>query len=392
MKRKLQWLLYVVVMTSMVLLSACGGNDSHNASSNESTNKETKEDINIGAYGPLSGPTAQYGDSMKKNIEMYIEEVNSNGGINGRKIKLIVEDDEGKADKGINAVKKLISKDKVVAVLGGPLSTVNLAVMKETQKAKVPHIATSSGNPKITESGNPYITRVVTKDTAIAETATKYIVEEAGYSKVAILYSADEYGKAGGEAAIETLELLNLEPVAEETFNPGDKDYTPQLLKFKEAGAEAIIYWGFYVDGAIVARQMAELDLDAQLIGGTGLNNPQFVELASDESEGVLFVSPFVSTVPRIQEYVNTYKEKYGATPDMSGATGYDAAQLIVAAIKEVGTDQEKINDWLHNVQDFQGVTGILNGTEGGDLNTKAKVITIHKDGTQTIAWDPDQE
>lgn len=392
MRNKLRWVSLVFVAASVIFLSACGGTSNESADGNESDITESKEEIVIGAYGPLSGSTAQYGDSMKKNIEMYFEKVNTEGGINGRKIKLIVEDDEGKPDKGINAVKKLIEKDKAIAILGGPLSTVNLAAMKETQKAKIPHIATSSGNPQITRSGNPYILRVVTDDNALAATATKYITQEKGFTKIAVLYSNDEYGRGGADVVLETLESLNLSPVAMESFNPGDKDYTPQLSKFKEEGAGAIIYWGFYEDGAIVVKQMKELGLDVQVIGGTGLNNPLFVELAGDAAEGVLFSTPFVPTDPNIQDYVKEYQDIYGVTPDMSGACGYDAAQLIVAAIKEVGTDTEKINEWLHNVEDFQGVTGVLNGTENGDLNIEAKIVTIHKDGTQSIAWDPSQD
>ncbi len=383
---KMKWVLNAVLVILLMSLAACSSSttDSEAAEGNEGP-------IVIGAYGPLTGATAQYGVSMKKNIEMYFDEVNSSGGINGREIKLLVEDDEGKPDKGINAVKKLIEKDKVSAVLGGPLSTVNLAAMKESQGAKVPHIATSSGNPKITELGNPYILRVVPKDTEIAAAVANYAVKEAEYSKVAVLYSADEYGKGGGEAAVETLKSLGTDPVAVETFNPGDKDYTPQLLKFKQAGAEAVIYWGFYVDGSIVAKQIHELGLDVQMLGGTGLNNPKFVELSGEASEGVLFGSPFIPSDPAIKEYVDNYQEKYNEVPDMSGACGYDAAQLVVQAIKEVGADREKINEWLHNVKDFEGVTGVLNGNENGDLNDKVKVVEIHKDGSQSIAWEPAQ-
>jgi len=381
MKSKLKFLNGILLLSLLLILTACSTSEGDAASS--------EGPIILGAYGPLSGDTAQYGESMKKNMEMYFEEVNSNGGIDGRKIQLIVEDDEGKPDKGINAVKKLIEKDKAIAILGGPLSNVNLATMIETQKSKIPHISTSGGNAKITESGNPYILRVVTKDNAIASAVAEYTANEADYKKIGILYSADEYGKGGGEAAEAKLKELGIEPVGMEVFNPGDKDYTPQLMKFKEADADAIIFWGFYVDGAILVKQIKELGIDAQLIGGTGLNNPKFTELAGEASEGVLFGSPFIATSPDIQDYVKKYEDKYGQLPDMTGATGYDAAQLIVAALKEVGTDKEKINEWLHNVKDFNGVTGVLTATEQGDLNDSVKIIEIHQDGSQTIAWDP---
>lgn len=374
--------LLALAVVAALVITACGSSGAGN---------EASEEIVIGAYGPLTGPTAQYGENMMRNIELYFDEVNANGGINGRKIRLIKEDDEGKADKGINAVKKLIEQDHVVAILGGPLSTVNLAAMQESMKAKVPHIATSSGNPKITESGNPYILRVVPKDTAIAAAVARYAAEVAGFSKIAILHGSDEYGKGGGEAARATLESLGITPVAVEVFNPGDKDFTPQLSKFKQAGAEAIIFWGFYEEGALLAKQNAAQGLNAQIIAGTGVNNPKFVELAGEHAEGVLFGSPFVASDPAVKDYVEKYKERYGELPDMTGACGYDAAQLIVAAIREVGTDREKINEWLHNVKDFKGVTGVLTAQPNGDLNDAVKVVKIHADGTQTVIWDPNK-
>lgn len=372
-----------LLVLCLIFLSACGNNGGGNASGEESG------DIVIGAIGPLTGSTAQYGDSMKKNIELYIDEINQNGGINGRKIKLIVEDDEGKPEKGISAVKKLIEKDNAIAVLGSPLSPVNLAAMKETQKAGVPHIVTSAGNPKITEQDNPYVVRVVPKDTAIASAVATYLVTERLMTKIAILHSSDEYGIGGAEAAQKTLELLGKPAVAVEMFNTGDKDFTPQLTNIKKAGAEAIIFWGYYTEGAIVAKQNNSLGVNALVIGGTGLNNPKFLELAGDDAEGILFGSPFVASDASIQDYVNKYQAKYNTLPDMTGACGYDAAQLIVAAIQAVGTDKEAINQWLHQVRDFQGVTGVLTADENGDLNDKVKVIAIHKDGSQTIEWDP---
>ena len=350
-----------------------------------------KGDIVIGIYGPMTGGSAQYGQSMRNNIEMFIEKVNNDGGIKGRKIKLVIEDDEGNPSKGVAAVNKLIYKDQAVAILGGPLSTVNLAAMKESQKAEVPHIATSSGNPQITEHGNPWIFRVVTKDTIIAEVIASYAVKEAKFKRIALINDSSEYGKGGGDAVKATLSKLGVQPVATETYNVGEKDFSGQLLKIKNANPDALIIWGVYLESALISKQARQLGINAQILGGTGVNNPKFVELAGEAATGVLFASPFVpnSPEPHVQEYVKAYQAKFNAVPDMTGATGYDAAQLIVQALKEVGTDKKKIGDYLHKVKGFKGVTGTFDADQSGDFNHSAKLIRIEQGGKQTVVWIP---
>ena len=378
MKRPFRWWPVALVVTA-ILVSATG------------CGSQAKGDIVIGVYGPLTGGSAQYGINMRNNIEMFIDKVNSGGGINGRKIKLVVEDDGGNPSTGTAAVNKLIYKDQAIAILGGPLSTVNLAAMKETQKAGVPHIATSSGSPLITEQGNPWIFRVVPKDTVIAQVITSYAVKQAGFKRIALINDSSEYGKGGGEAVKKTLSQLGVQPVATETYNVGDKEFSGQLLKIKEANPDALIIWGVYLESALITKQARQLGINAQILAGTGINNPKFVELAGDAAVGVMFSTPFVpnSSEPYVQEYAKAYQAKFNAIPDMTGATGYDAAQLIVDAIKKVGTDKQKIADYLHQVKGFQGVTGTLTADQNGDFNHSAKVVRIGQGGNLTVVWSP---
>ncbi|SMB92263.1 branched-chain amino acid transport system substrate-binding protein [Thermanaeromonas toyohensis ToBE] len=317
----------------------------------------------------LTGEAAMYGHYQKNAAQMAADEINAAGGVNGKKIEIIALDDQAKPNVALNAMQKLISEVKPVAVLGPDWSGNTLAAAPVAQQNRVPQI-TSSKSWKITHQGNPYIFRVVALGPFVAEALVNYAYQQ-GYRKMAILYTNSEYGVSGGEGAKAALEKLGLKPVAYETYNVGDNDFTAQLMRIKNSGAEVVIDYSIQIEGAKSFRQMREMGINIPVYGGDAFITPEFAELVGPEKmEGIIAGSAFIPSCPEpaVQEFVRKYKEKYGVIPDDHAAPYYDAVKILAQVIAKVGTDREKIAEELRNLKGFQGVQGDYTADKWGNL------------------------
>lgn len=338
--------------------------------------------IPVGEVASLTGGTATFGTSSHAGTEMAIDEINAAGGVLGKKIKLITQDDQSKQGEAATVVKKLISREKVVAVLGEVASSKSLEMAPECQKAGVPMISPGSTNPKVTDAGD-YVSRVCFIDPFQGTVMAKFALSK-GFKKVALLTDVkQDYSVGLTQFFKEYFSKNGGTIVGEQTYGSGDKDFKAQLTAIKGFAPDAIFASGYYNETGLIARQAHELGLTVPLLGGDGWDSPSLVEVAGKAIEGSFFSNHFSNedTSPKIQEFVKKFKAKTGTIPDAMAALGYDSAMLLADAMKRAGTTEGKaLRDAIAATKDFDGITGKITLDEKRNANKSAVVLTI-KDG-----------
>ncbi|MFZ4575004.1 MAG: ABC transporter substrate-binding protein [Phycisphaerales bacterium] len=344
------------------------------------------DEIVIGHYGSLTGNQATFGKSTDNGIKLAVDEANAAGGVevNGKKhkIKLVSDDTEGKADKAGTVVTKLITKDKVVAVLGEVASKVSLQGAPVCQEFGVPMITPSSTNSEVTKVGD-MIFRVCYIDPFQGKAAATFVQKDLKLTKVALLFDQsgsysvglkDEFSKAF-RASGGTI-------VSEQAYNEGDPDFSAQLTRIREANPEAIFVPGYYSEVAKIAIQGRKLGLTVPLIGGDGWDSEELGKNAKDAIEGCFYSNHYApdQATPEITEFVSKYQKAYGGIPDGLAALGYDAAKILFASMSRAkslkGTD---LRDAIAATKDFKGVTGSI--TLNADRDAVKPVVMVERKG-----------
>jgi branched-chain amino acid transport system substrate-binding protein len=346
--------------------------------------------IKIGILGPMTGPGSLMGQGMRDGALLAIEKVNQAGGINGCMLEPVVFDDQAQITLGMNGIKKLVYKDEVLAVLGTPNSPVCLATMQVAAKAKTPQIMFGVA-PKITQSGNQWILRVTPSDMVMAANYVEFAVKKLGLKKIAILHDSSDYGKGPLPILKSKMKELGVEPVAVESFNVGDKDFSGQLNNIKNAGADGVFLWGLYVEGAQILIQAKQLGLDATFLASSGVLQGAFLKLAGKAAEGLYITTYFSLDDPakRVQDFIKTYEPKYGK-PTPTSALAFDGANVLINAIQQAGADREKIRQQLRTIKGYQGVTGLIQTDESGQ-GGQSSIIMLVKNGVPKVAWSSGQ-
>jgi len=343
-----------------------------------------QETIKIGEYASLTGKEAAFGQSSHKGTLLAVEEINAAGGVLGRKIELITEDNQSKQGESATIVKKLIFRDKVVGILGEVASMRSLEAAPICQAYKTPMISPSSTNPKVTEIGN-YIFRVCFIDPFQGTVMAKFAKNTLKIHRVAVLTSVSSAYSVGlAKYFKEQFTSDGGEVVIEQKFTEGDKDFNAQLTAIKAAGVEGIFVPGYYTEAALICRQARELDMSVPLFGGDGWEAPELIQIGGTAVEGCYYsthYSPQVNT-PAVRAFVARFGARYdGEVPDAMAALGYDSALVMADAIRRAGsTEGPAIRDALAATRNFQGVTGAT--TMDKDRNaSKAAVVIMVKDG-----------
>lgn len=321
----------------------------------------TGDTIKVGVYGDLTGQTSSFGQSTKNGIELAVEEINAAGGVNGKKIQLVVEDDQGRPEQAKTVVSKLINQDKVQAVLGEVASTNSLAAAPVAQEAKIPMITPSSTNPKVTEVGD-YISRVCFIDPFQGSVMAKFAANTLKAKTAAILGDVNsDYSKGLTQFFEEEFTKLGGKVVAKEAYTQTDPDFKGQLTKIRNLNPDIIYIPGYYGQVGIIAKQARELDMNMPLLGGDGWDSPELWKLGGASLKNT-FISNHYSAqnpTPEIQNFVKAFKAKFNVEPDSLAALAYDAAKVLADAIKRAGgTDPAKLKDAINSTKDFAGVTG----------------------------------
>jgi branched-chain amino acid transport system substrate-binding protein len=344
----------------------------------------TNEPIRIGHYASLTGKDAAFGVATRKGVLLAVEELNARGGVLGRKLEYLVEDIQSKPGESATVVKKLISRDKVVAVIGANSSANSLEAAPICQNAKIPMMAISSTAPRVTEIGD-YIFRICFIDPFQGAVLAKFAHESLKAKRVALLTSNNSPYSVGLSAVLrERFTALGGQIVAEQKFVEGDKDFRAQLTAIRAARPDVIAATGFYTEAALICLQARSLGLDVPLIGGDGWEAPQLLELGGKAVEGTYYSTYFSpdNNAPEVRSFVQRYQARWNnEKPEGVSALGYDAMYLIAAAIERTGsTDSAKLRDAIAATKNFPGVTGKT--TIDAQRNSeKAAVILTVKNG-----------
>ena len=364
------------------LLAGCGGAPKKQ---DGGAAKPEAQPIKIGTVNPLSGNAATYGHSTKNGLELAKEEINQAGGVNGRQIEVVFEDDAGDPKQAASATQKLVDDPEIVAIQGSALSSSSLAMAPIVERAKIPHLVVSSSSPKLTGI-NPYFFRMAVQDDQVGGLMGELAVTVLKAQKVAIMYPNNDYGKGLSAATESKAKELGDSVVANVPYLATDKDFQAQLTDIKAKRPDVIALCGTYTDSALITKQAREMDIAVPMIGGTGPNSPKFIEIAGKASEGFIFLGVFLpnNPDPKVQEFASKYKAKFGVEPDQFAALAYDQMYVIAEAVKRTLADGGKITrDTLTKAlrqTSYQGVTGKVTFDGKGDWVRPYLYITI-KDG-----------
>ncbi len=321
------------------------------------------EPIKIGVDGPFTGGSSSMGVSMRDGVRLATAEINKAGGILGRKIELIERDDEAKNERGVQIAQELINKEKVVALVGYINTGVALASERFFQDAKIPvmnNVATGSiVTHQFDDQPDNYIFRNAAHDSIQAPMVVEEAITRRGFKKVAILADSTNYGQLGRADLEKALELKGIKPVAVEKFNIKDVDMTAQLLKAKEAGAEAVLTYGIGPELAQIANGMTKLGWKVPMVGSWTLSMANFIDNAGPGGEGARMPQTFIQepTTPKRKAFIASYLKEFKPKNNridspVSAAQGYDSVYLLAAAIKQAGsTDGPKVKDALENLK-----------------------------------------
>jgi len=320
--------------------------------------------IKIGVYGDLTGQTSSFGQSTRNGAQMAADEINAAGGINGRQVQLIHEDDQGEPGKAAIVVAKLINQDQVRALIGEVASSNSIAAAPNAQKAKVPMISPSSTNPKVTQIGD-YIFRVCFIDPFQGEVMAKFAFNSLKAKKAAILFDSNsDYSKGLIQFFKAAFTKLGGTIVIEKAYAQRDRDFTGQLTAIRDTTPDVIYVPGYYQEVGVIAKQTKQLGIKAPLLGGDGWDSPQLWDLGGDALNGN-YISNHYSVddpTPVIQDFVKRYKARYnGTAPDAIAALGYDATMVMADAIKRAGgTECVALRDAIAQTANYKGITGVI--------------------------------
>ncbi len=336
--------------------------------------------IRIGEFGSMTGTEATFGVSTHRGIEMVVDKVNAEGGINGKRLSLISYDDQGKPEEAVTAVTKLITQDKVHVLLGEVASSRSLAAAPIAQRYQIPMISPSSTNPKVTEIGD-YIFRVCFIDPFQGTVIAKFATEDLKAKTAAILIDQkSDYSVGLAEFFKKTFTRLGGKIVVEQTYVGGDVDFKGQLTSIKAKNPDVVMVPGYYTEVGLILKQAKGLGLKATFLGGDGWDSPKLTEIGGEALNGSYFSNHYSAEDedPRVQAFISAYKARYNEVPDGLAALGYDAALVLVDALKRTkslaGTD---LRDAIAATKDFPGVTGVITIDQNHNASKAAVMIKI---------------
>lgn len=364
------------------LFTGCGDNAGGNTAAGD--------EIVIGSNFELTGNVAQYGANANNGLKLAIKEANDAGGINGKKIKIVEADAKSEAAEAVNAATKLISDDKVVALIG-PAVTAN--VIAESQVAtdnKVPIIAPAATNPDVTvENGQvkPFIFRACFIDPQQSEVMAQFASKELQATR-AVIYtdSSSDYSKSLGKIFKEKFEADGGVVVMEEAFLAKDQDFKAALTKIQTADADVIFVPAYYEEVGKIVKQARELGITAAILGTDGWDDSKVIDIAGkDALNNTFFCTHYFEGDADVQGFIKSYQAEYKADPNVFAALGYDAGKMLINAIERGGEDGEKIRENIESITDLQVGTGKITMDAATHNPIKGIVVIETKDGVRSL-------
>jgi branched-chain amino acid transport system substrate-binding protein len=360
-----------VLLAAALLATACRPD-------REAQKTDSAGDIPVGVYGAQTGDQAAFGTSTAHGVRIAAEEINAAGGVLGRKIRLIVEDDQGRAEEAASAVTKLITSDNVVALIGENSSNQSLAAAPIAQANGVPMISPSSTNPAVTEKGE-YIFRVCFTDPYQGKALAAFVRNNLELGSAAILQDQKNDYSVGLAAVFrKEFEGAGGKIVAQQSYSGGDTEFRPQLTTIRAASPQVLFIPGFYTDVGQIAIQARDLGLNVPLVGGDGWDSPVVIQIGGKAIEGSYFSDHYFvgDTRPVVQKFVNEYQKRHGKKPEATAALGYDALYIWANAARRANSlDKKAVRDQIAATKDYVGVSGTI--SMGADRNPIKPVAMI---------------
>jgi len=346
------------------------------------------QDIPIGFFAPITGPAAADGASAKNAVELGLKEVNDAGGINGKKINLIIYDDRLNPQEAVAIANKLIEKDKVIGVVSGSYSGPTRVTAPLFQKAGIPMVAGYAVHPDVTwdpkeKKPNDFCFRNGFLGEVEGAAAAEFAVQNLKAKKVALIFMDNDFGRAIASGFAGRAEKLGAKVLTKQMYKfPGEKDFRPYLTRIKEGNPDLIFAAGYYNEAASIVRQAKELGITSRIMGEEGFDSPKFLEIAGPAVEGVVIATNLDRDDPRpiVQNFLKNYRKAYNEDADMVGASSYDAFMILVNAIKKAGTDPKAIQKALLGTKDYNGLTGKISRFVQGEV-VKPVQIQVVKGG-----------
>jgi len=365
--------------------------------------KAAKAPLKIGAVIDITGPASSLGEPEKLTLEMLVADLNAKGGVNGRKIELIIYDNEGDEAKSLIKAKKLITEDKVLAMIGTSQSGTTLAIVPTVMEAQIPLVSCAASwkiikDPKTMET-RKWIFKTPQSDSLAVEKIFDYCVKQ-GWTKVAVITVSNGYGDSGREVLKKMAPDFKIDVVADERFGQDDTDMTAQLTKIKGTDAQAVICWSIQKAPAIVARNFKDLGMTQQLIMSHGVANRTFIDLAGDAANGIILPSGRLIVAEQLPDtdkfkkalvdYKTKFETKYNKPISTFGGHAYDAFEILVRALKKSGANPTpaKIRDQIEKTRGYVGTAGIFNmsPTDHEGLTREAFVMVKIENGKWVLS------
>ena len=374
--------LHTLAMTALLGLSSAG-------------QLMAADPIKIGSFLAVTGGASFLGDPELKTLQMYVEEINAGGGVDGRPIELVHYDTGGNAKEAVGFTKRLIKKDKVDLIVGGSTSGSTLEAMPEVEKNEIPFISLA-GSVKIIDPVQKWVFKMPHTD-RMAAAKIYQDMKKRGISKIALISGSGGFGKSGRGQSLALAPEYGIEVVSDESYGAKDTDMTAQLTKIRATDAQAILNFGFGTGPAIVTKNVRQLGIDLPLYQSHGVASKKYIELAGDAAEGVRLPAAALLVADKLPDsdpqkpvllaYMNKFEAVHGPVSTFGGHA-YDGLFIAVEAIKRAGgTDKDKVRDEIEKTQGFIGTGGIYNmsPTDHLGLDLSAFKMLEIKNGDWTI-------
>lgn len=364
------------VLLLMGVLAGCSGAKS----AEQKPGEASKKPIKIGAVFILSGNNAGYGQAQKPGVELAVEAINKAGGIDGQPIEVIFEDSQGNPDEAVKAVRKLIDKDQVVAVIGPTLSTEMQKAGPIANEAGVPILGVSTTANGITDIGK-YVFRNSLPEANVLPLTTRKAMAKHNLKNVALMWAANDAVSVGGYNIFkQEIPAAGMNLVDEASFQVKDTDFSAQLTKVLAKKPDALFISSLYQEAALLMVQARKAGFTGPFIGGNGFNSPALMDVAKDAAEGAIVGSPWYPGADSkiVKDFVAAYTAKAGKAPDQFAAQAYDGMSLIGEALKTAkSTDHDKVRDALAAIKNFEGVTGKFSFDEKRNPAMTPYILTV---------------
>ncbi len=383
MKKSALLYVLVVLVVAALTVAGCGG-------ASTPAKPADSKDIKIGVVYELTGNTASFGTAANNGTKLAFKEINAAGGVLGKQITIVSADNKGEPSESANAMTKVISQDKVVAVVGFTTSSNGIAGSAVNEANKIPFMAAATTNPKVTVNeatgkAKPYTFRVCFIDPFQGTVGANFVLKDLKLKKAVVMIdNSSDYSKGLAKFFKEAFTKGGGAIAGEEAYLQKDKDFKAILTKIKGMSPEVIYLPGYYEEVGMIAKQAREMGITVPIVGGDGWDSPKLVEIGTAAGMNNTFFTNHYSpedNSPASKKFVDAYKKEYGVMPDAMAVLGYDAAYVMADAIKRAGAaDPAKIRDALEATKDFPAVTGATTLNASHDA-VKSAVIIEMKDG-----------